>query len=102
MGYFPAKVGAGVRKVSRKGAKERRRRWRRGHARSQSVIWVLNNFEFEISNLKENEKREMEMELTDISTANSGGDDTREEPGREEESGDVAEPDAPTAGEENE
>ncbi len=42
------------------------------------------------------------MELTDISTANSGGDDTREEPGREEESGDVAEPDAPTAGEENE
>jgi hypothetical protein len=44
----------------------------------------------------------MEMELTDNSTANGGDNDSREEPEREDESGDVAEPDAPTAAEDNE
>ena len=42
------------------------------------------------------------MELTNNSTADSEKRDSREEPGREEEGGDVAEPDAPTAEEENE
>jgi hypothetical protein len=43
----------------------------------------------------------MEMELTDNTNANGGDNDPREEPEREEESGDVAEPDAPTDAEEN-